>query len=662
MKRKRIKSVTALLIVFYIIVAVGAIHGLHPFVHALGEKEIRFEIGAGGDAVTASLSRKGVLTVSGKGMTRDYTEETAPFLEYADRITSVKIEEGITSIGDCLFYNCESLKGSLVIPSSVIWIGDYAFGGESREKAPKFSAVESRFAEGRIAYPKPGKELESSTAETGKDESAATPGNASGGPGETGEAETSVSDGNADESQSRPMPEDGAEGESSSQPTSEGGSEGGSSSQPSPDEGAGSGSQSTSAAGGSSGSGSQGTTAADEGFGSGSRETSSADGGFGSGSQGTSSADEGSGSGSRGTTATDEGFGSESQRTSAKAGGSNGFTAASGKKNGFLGSFFKLSSEDLPEKDTSRSGEAEAEPESESGTEPTSESETESKSETKQETKPGSNETAALSTPSQAQDTKDETEDDEEFSEDGALSNDLYDGAVDASGLDEAALERYTVETITSQIIGMDIFYSGQRGTYQCEEENTAFLEAAEQAGYQKADRFIEVNMEGITESLPVVHGVLYAPELPEAYPEPESAEDSIFENAFQGWYVENELLTGDTYPMLYTPGTPIAVNEDTQSLNLFGEWGKTCRIAPEIRVSTDKNITTYTVVDGDTGEPIPKSQEYQIAYQWQICEPQSKGEDSLSEEENSGMNEADTSDDSSWSDIEGRNRRSICV
>ena len=680
MKRKRIKSVTALLIVFYIIVAVGAIHGLHPFVHALGEKEIRFEIGDGGDAVTASLSRKGVLTVSGKGMTRDYTEETAPFLEYADRITSVKIEEGITSIGDCLFYNCESLKGSLVIPSSVIWIGDYAFGGESREKAPKFSAVESRFAEGWIAYPKPGKELESSTAEMGKDESAATPGNASGGPGETGEAETSVPDGNADESQSRPMPEDGAEGESSSQPTSEGGSEGGSSSQPSPDEGAGSGSQSTSAAdgeggspgasasggkpeggsqgtssaGGSSGSGSQGTTAADEGFGSGSQGTSSADGGSGSGSQGTTAADEGSGSGSQGTTATDEGFGSESQRTSAKAGASHGFTAASGRKNGFLGSFFKLSSEDLPEKDTGRSGEAEAEPESESGTEPTSESEVESKSETKQETKPGSNGTAAPSTPSQAQDTKDETEADEEFSEDGALSNDLYDGAVDASGLDEAALERYTVETITSQIIGMDIFYSGQRGTYQCEEENTAFLEAAEQAGYQKADRFIEVNMEGITESLPVVHGVLYAPELPEAYPEPESAEDSIFENAFQGWYVEDELLAGDNYPMLYTPGTPIAVNEDTQSLNLFGEWGKTCRIAPEIRVSTDKNITTYTVVDGDTGEPIPKSQEYQITYQWQICEPQSKGEDSLSGEENSGMNEADTSDDSSWSDIEG--------
>ena len=48
-----------------------------------------FEIGAD---VTAEL-KDGVLTVKGHGDTENFTEDTAPFLEYADEIRSLSIEK-----------------------------------------------------------------------------------------------------------------------------------------------------------------------------------------------------------------------------------------------------------------------------------------------------------------------------------------------------------------------------------------------------------------------------------------------------------------------------------------------------------------------------------------------------------------------------------------
>ncbi|MBQ3008245.1 MAG: leucine-rich repeat protein, partial [Oscillospiraceae bacterium] len=101
----------------------------------------------------------GVLTISGSGDMNNYTEEydeetyedyiTAPWFDYADIITEVVVEKGVTSIGDYAFSHleniekvelpdglktiggkafsfCENLK-EIIIPDTVTDIGDSAF-------------------------------------------------------------------------------------------------------------------------------------------------------------------------------------------------------------------------------------------------------------------------------------------------------------------------------------------------------------------------------------------------------------------------------------------------------------------------------------------------------------------------------------------------------
>ena len=70
------------------------------------------------------------LTISGTGNMKNWTfssSSSAPwYSSYRSKITSVTIEEGVTSIGNYAFYNCSSLT-SIVIPESVTSIGRYAF-------------------------------------------------------------------------------------------------------------------------------------------------------------------------------------------------------------------------------------------------------------------------------------------------------------------------------------------------------------------------------------------------------------------------------------------------------------------------------------------------------------------------------------------------------
>ena len=74
--------------------------------------------------------KDGVLTVKGYGDTRDFSCDTAPFAEYADEIRTLVIEDGITYIGSCLFYGLGGLQGELILPESIVGIGDYAFSGD----------------------------------------------------------------------------------------------------------------------------------------------------------------------------------------------------------------------------------------------------------------------------------------------------------------------------------------------------------------------------------------------------------------------------------------------------------------------------------------------------------------------------------------------------
>ncbi len=113
-------------------------------VHA-GATERTFDIGVNSDNIIATLDSKGVLTVSGAGEIRDYTAETAPFQDCG--ITSVKLGNGITSIGDYLFYNCGKLTGTVTLPKNVVRIGDRAFSGKTAAQAPKPSFVDNLFTE-----------------------------------------------------------------------------------------------------------------------------------------------------------------------------------------------------------------------------------------------------------------------------------------------------------------------------------------------------------------------------------------------------------------------------------------------------------------------------------------------------------------------------------
>ncbi|MEY8427461.1 leucine-rich repeat protein [Lachnospiraceae bacterium 46-15] len=108
--------------------------------------------GAYGENITYSLDLStGVLSFSGFGDMADSTGDASnsPFYSYQDRITSVIVGDGITSIGNFAFYRCTKLRtvsmpgsvnriGSsvfrsceklkeIVIPSNVTVIGQYAF-------------------------------------------------------------------------------------------------------------------------------------------------------------------------------------------------------------------------------------------------------------------------------------------------------------------------------------------------------------------------------------------------------------------------------------------------------------------------------------------------------------------------------------------------------
>lgn len=79
-----------------------------------------------GEHVTWTLDDEGLLTISGSGDMADYTGEDMPWYDFCDSITSVVIENGVTSIGDYAFADCYFLTG-VTIPGSLTDIGDYAF-------------------------------------------------------------------------------------------------------------------------------------------------------------------------------------------------------------------------------------------------------------------------------------------------------------------------------------------------------------------------------------------------------------------------------------------------------------------------------------------------------------------------------------------------------
>ena len=81
--------------------------------------------------VNWKLSDDGTLTISGTGNMPDFSinvnnRTTAPWDSQRDKIKTVVIKDGVTSIGKYAFFWCSGLT-SITIPNSVTSIGEHAF-------------------------------------------------------------------------------------------------------------------------------------------------------------------------------------------------------------------------------------------------------------------------------------------------------------------------------------------------------------------------------------------------------------------------------------------------------------------------------------------------------------------------------------------------------
>jgi len=68
----------------------------------------------------------GTLTISGTGAMPNYPNYNSPWSAHSNSITTVVIENGVTSIGELAYFGCYNIM-SVTIPNSVTSIGDYAF-------------------------------------------------------------------------------------------------------------------------------------------------------------------------------------------------------------------------------------------------------------------------------------------------------------------------------------------------------------------------------------------------------------------------------------------------------------------------------------------------------------------------------------------------------
>ena len=86
-----------------------------------------FSLGTIQAEITWTLSDDGTLTISGTDMP-NYSSNSSPWYSRRDKIKKIVIENGVTRIGNCAFYEYKSLT-SITIPNSVTNIGDWAFYG-----------------------------------------------------------------------------------------------------------------------------------------------------------------------------------------------------------------------------------------------------------------------------------------------------------------------------------------------------------------------------------------------------------------------------------------------------------------------------------------------------------------------------------------------------
>ena len=80
-------------------------------------------------SLTWFISDEGKLTISGKGRMPDYSGSAlAPWYDYREKILALEVEEGVLSMGDYAFFDCENLR-SIQLPKSLTKLGKSCFVG-----------------------------------------------------------------------------------------------------------------------------------------------------------------------------------------------------------------------------------------------------------------------------------------------------------------------------------------------------------------------------------------------------------------------------------------------------------------------------------------------------------------------------------------------------
>lgn len=196
------------------------------------------------------------------------------------------------------------------------------------------------------------------------------------------------------------------------------------------------------------------------------------------------------------------------------------------------------------------------------------------------------------------------------------------------------------IKTITEQQMGSHVFYATSHGGYQCEDNNASFVNAMNEAEYQKADRFVTAKLDNVlTRNLPVFKGSIFVPEQPETGLTNPSMDDALHESIFTGWtYQGKEINVGDQ----------LVIDDEVDTLSLTSRWETKATLEPEIRQSVKDKKTTYSIFNKITDTEIADIQGYVMSYQWQIKTLDSDWKDIEGETKSTLIRESNENDNTS--------------
>ncbi|WP_020226021.1 hypothetical protein [Holdemania massiliensis] len=166
------------------------------------------------------------------------------------------------------------------------------------------------------------------------------------------------------------------------------------------------------------------------------------------------------------------------------------------------------------------------------------------------------------------------------------------------------------------------LFYAGQSGYVVCSQQNTTFLKAAEDAGYQSAEEFAEISLDDCLRiTLPMTQGQIQLPECPETLMQ-SAGEDPLFKLSFHGWSkTKPDDLQAEALTAL-TPGESLDLGDD-KSLSLYSIW----KLVPQYTLSVHTEFSNsasviYSLIDSRTGEEFIAPSGFRLQYQWQYRNP----------------------------------------